>query len=556
MAESQVRVLLIDDDPETFVITRKLFAERAPEWIVLEWAGSFDDGLAMIRQARHDVYLVDHRIGGRSGVELVAAAISGGCQAPLIVMANDDNRELDTAAMQARAADVLVKELHDAAALERAIRYAIERQRLLTAFATERDLLQALMENLPESIYFKDADSRFLRISRSKALRSGLCDAAEAVGKTDFDFFATEDAQRAFADEQEVMRTGRPLVGKEEKHVWPDGRTSWVATSKLPLRDQQGNIIGTFGISHDITEQKLALQALRDSEFRTRMIVETALDAFIAIDREGTIIDWNAQAEETFGWSQREVLGKPLAQVIMPARFHAAYQAGMDRYLLTSQPKILGQRLEQTALHRDGHEFPVEMTVSALRLDERRLENGERSLDGRNGLAPSEHSPLSKDGVVFAAFIHDITKRKAAEAALREAKDSAEAASRAKSDFLANMSHEIRTPMNAILGMTELVLDTSLTESQREYLSTVRESGESLLRVINDILDFSRISAGRLALEEAPFDLDRLIADLVSIAQTQVEQLLVGQIYPVGRHRPCGRNRTRSHWWNPGFNHL
>ncbi len=513
MAESQVRVLLIDDDSTTFVITRKLFEERDPGRIVLEWAGSFDDGLAAIQESRHDVYLVDHQIGGRSGVELVAAAITAGCQAPLIVTASDENRELDVAAMQAGAADFLVKEVHDAAALERAIRYALERQRLLAALATERDLLRALMENLPDSIYFKDAASRFLRVSKSKALRSGLHDAAEAVGKTDFDFFATEDAQHAFADEQEVMRSGRPLVGKEEKHVWPDGRTSWVATSKLPLRGQHGNIIGTFGISHDITEQKQALQALRDSEFRTRMIVETALDAFIAMDRDGSIIDWNAQAEATFGWSEREVLGKSMAQIIIPARFRAAYQAGLERYLLTWQPTILGQRLELTALHRNGQEFPVEMTVSALRLDERRLENGERSLNGQNDLATLERSPLAKDSVVFAAFIHDITKRKAAEAALREAKESAEAASRAKSDFLANMSHEIRTPMNAVLGMTELVLDTSLTESQREYLSTVRESGESLLRVINDILDFSKIEAGKLDLVPDVFSLREMLGD-------------------------------------------
>ena len=364
MAESQVRVLLIDDDSTTFAITRKLFEERDPGRIVLEWAGSFDDGLAAIQEARHDVYLVDHQIGGRSGVDLVAAAIAAGCQAPLIVTASDENRELDVAAMQAGAADFLVKEVHDAAALERAIRYALERQRLLAALATERDLLRALMENLPDSIYFKDASSRFLRVSKSKAVRSGLHDAAEAVGKTDFDFFATEDAQHSFADEQEVMRSGQPLVGKEEMHVWPDGRTSWVATSKLPLRGQQGNIIGTFGISHDITEQKQALQALRDSEFRTRMIVETALDAFIAMDREGMIIDWNAQAEATFGWTEREVLGKSMAQIIIPARFRTAYQAGLERYLLTWQPTILGQRLELTALHRGGHEFPVEMTRS------------------------------------------------------------------------------------------------------------------------------------------------------------------------------------------------
>ncbi len=512
MAEPTVRVLLIDDDSSRFGVTRELFDERYPGRFALDWASSFEAGVAEIRQARHDVYLVDHRISGNRGVELVAA-VAAECQAPLIVTSEDENHDLDVAALRAGAADYLVRDVRDVGHLEHAIRYALQQNELWAALGQERDLLRALMENLPDSIYFKDATSRFLRVSKSKALRSGLHDVAEAVGKTDFDFFKAEDAQASFRDEQEVMRSGRAIVGKEEEHVWPDGRTSWVTTSKLPLCDKQGNLIGTFGISHDITEQKEALQALRDSEFRTRMIVETALDAFIAMDHDGAIIDWNAQAEATFGWAERDVLGRPLVEVIIPTQFRAAHESGLRRYLSTGQAKILGQRLELTALHRDGHEFPVEVTISALRLDDRRLDNGDRSLDGRQESAPNARPGQANNSIVFAAFVHDITKRKAAEAALREAKDAAESANHAKSDFLANMSHEIRTPMNAIIGMTELVLDTPLADAQREYLLTVRESGESLLRVINDILDFSKIEAGKMDLIPDVFSLREMLGD-------------------------------------------
>ncbi len=486
MAESPVRVLLIDDDESTFIITRELFDERYAGRFVIDWAGTFEDGLAAIREERHDVYLIDHRLGARSGIDLLKTAIASGCQAPLIMLTGQDSREVDVLAMEAGAADYLVKDVYDVSRLEHAIRYAWERQRLRAALEHERDLQRALMENLPDSIYFKDANSRFLHISKSKALKSGLTDAAEAVGKTDFDFFAPEDAQAGFDDEQGIIRTGQALVGKEEKHIWPDGRETWVVTSKLPLRDKQGNIIGTFGISHDITVQKQALQALRDSEFRTRMIVESALDAFVAMDSDGMIIDWNAQATTTFGWSHHEALGQRLRDLIIPPRFRAAHQAGFENYRLTGQARIMGQRLELIALHRDGREFPVEITISALHL---------------------------KNSVLFAAFIHDITKRKAAEAALHAAKEVAEAASRAKSDFLANVSHEIRTPMNAILGMTELVLDTKLTSAQREYLSMVSESGEALLLVINDILDFSKIEAGKLDLVLDLFRLRETLGD-------------------------------------------
>ena len=486
MAEPPVRVLLVDDDESTFIITRELFDERYSERFAFDWAGSFDDGLAAIKREQHDVYLVDHRLGGRSGIDLLKAAVAAGCRAPLIVMTGQDSREIDVSAMQAGAADFLVKDVYDVSRLEHAIRYALERQRLHAEIEHERGLLRALMESLPDSIYFKDRDSRFLRASRALAIRFGLRDPVDAIGRSDADFFTSEHAEQARQDELELMASDNPVLAKEEKETWPDGHVTWASSSKLPLKDRTGTIIGTFGVSRDITEQKLTLQALRDSEFRTRMIVETALDAFIAIDSDGTIIDWNAQASKTFGWSPQQALGQPLSQLIVPPRLRAAHQAGLERYLLTGQARILGQRLEFTALHREGHEFPIEITISPLRFD---------------------------GHVLFAAFIHDITKRKSAEADLREAKEAAESANRAKSDFLANMSHEIRTPMNAIIGMTELVLDTQLTTSQRDYLAMVRESGEALLLVINDILDFSKIEAGKLDLNTDVFSLRETLGD-------------------------------------------
>jgi PAS domain S-box-containing protein len=232
-----------------------------------------------------------------------------------------------------------------------------DRQRTQQALEQERHLLNSLFENVPDSIYFKDRDSKFLRISRVQADKFGLGDPANAIGKSDADVFTSEHAEQALKDEQQILRTGQPIIGQVEKETWPDREDTWVSTSKLPLRDKFGRIIGTFGISRDITDLK------------------------------------RAQDE------------------------------------------------------------------------------------------------------------------------LREARDIADAASRAKSDFLANMSHEIRTPMNAIIGMTELLLDTKLTESQREYLTMVQESGESLLDLLNDILDFSKIEAGRLELDCQPFNVRNRIGE-------------------------------------------
>jgi PAS domain S-box-containing protein len=124
-------------------------------------------------------------------------------------------------------------------------------------------LLQNLLQNLPDNIYFKDLQSRFILINPASAKIFGLRSPEEAIGKTDFNIFTQEHASQAFADEQEIIRTGMPIVGKDEKETWPDGTISWVTTTKLPLRDKKGEIVGTFGISRNITERKLAEEALK-----------------------------------------------------------------------------------------------------------------------------------------------------------------------------------------------------------------------------------------------------------------------------------------------------
>lgn len=124
------------------------------------------------------------------------------------------------------------------------------------ALMYERYLLHTLMDNLPDSIYFKDLECRFLRINRSLAERFGLQDSMQAMGKSDRDYFTAEHVQESLADEKQVMATGQPLVGKEEKETWPDGRVTWASTTKMPLRDPAGRIIGTFGVSRDITQRK------------------------------------------------------------------------------------------------------------------------------------------------------------------------------------------------------------------------------------------------------------------------------------------------------------
>ncbi len=162
----------------------------------------------------------------------------------------------------------------------------------------ERFLLHSLMDNVPDSIYFKDSAGRFLRINQAMAKQFGLSTPAEAVGKTDFDFFDEEHARQAWDDEQAIMLAGQPVVGKEEKETWgSSGRHAWASTTKMPFRDKEGRVIGTFGISRDITAWKQAEEGLRQGEERFRSLVEATV-----------AIVWNTPESGEFetdqpGWS-------------------------------------------------------------------------------------------------------------------------------------------------------------------------------------------------------------------------------------------------------------
>lgn len=220
--------------------------------------------------------------------------------------------------------------------------------------------------------------------------------------------------------------------------------------------------------------------ALESSEQRYQQIVEAALDGFVGADASGKITDWNEQAERIFGWTKSEAIGRNFAELIIPEDHHGAHSGNLEQLLVSEAGPDFNNRLEMSAIHRSGREFPAEVALSLIRKGDTRS---------------------------FAAFIRDVTDRTRREEEREAAKLAAEAASRAKSEFLANMSHEIRTPLNGVMGMTDLVLDTDLTADQRQCLETVKISADSLLTVINDILDFSKIEAGKTNLEETDFDL-------------------------------------------------
>ncbi|HEY3128456.1 MAG TPA: response regulator [Acidobacteriota bacterium] len=375
------------------------------------------------------------------------------------------------------------------------------------ALEEERTLVVTLMDTLPDSIYFKDRNSRFIRINRALAGRLGLTHPEEALGKTDLDFFTEDHAQPAYADEQKVVRSGQPLLNKEEKETFPDGREAWVSTTKMPLQDNNGQIIGTFGVSRDITERKRAEQEkarlMEELEIKRRhlaaIVEEMPAGVIIAEAPSGRIVLGNRRVEEILG-----------------------------------HPVLLSDRVESyrqyQGFHADGQPYdPADYPLARSILHGEVVKNEEieyRRADGPWIVLSVSSAPIrDAEGNIATAVVtfSDITARKRAETALRQAKEAADAANLAKSQFLANMSHELRTPLNAIIGFSELLEDQTfggLNEKQKKYANNILISGRHLLQLINDILDLAKVEAGRMELDLSQFDVAVALGDAQTIVKT------------------------------------
>jgi len=353
------------------------------------------------------------------------------------------------------------------------------RKRIEEDLAYERDLLRGLLDNIPDRIYFKDIHSRFLRCSRSMALRLGLSDPKEIVGRTDFDFLSHDQAQEYFNDEQRILLTGQPLIAKLEKQLDAEGKEIWASVTKVPIYSQSGAIAGLIGLSRDITQLKQTEQALRQAEEKYRTIYENSVEGIFQTTREGRFLSANPALARLYGYGSPEEVVAALTDI---------------EHQLYADPR---RREEFAGLMRDQG-FVTGFESEVFRRDKSKI-----------WISESARTVKDAEGNFrfYEGIVEDITMRKQAENERESAREAALESARTKAQFLANMSHEIRTPMNAITGMTGLLLDTHLNQEQRDYVDTIRHSTESLLDVINDILDFSKIEAGKLTMELIDFDL-------------------------------------------------
>jgi diguanylate cyclase (GGDEF)-like protein/PAS domain S-box-containing protein len=216
---------------------------------------------------------------------------------------------------------------------------------------------------------------------------------ADAIGQDWFELFIPPkvlDSRKLFAS----LLIEEPLARHHENEILTrSGECRLIRWKNSLLRSKAGEVIGTVSIGEDITEQKRNQESLLQHEERARLIVDSALDAAVVMDATGCITDWNSQAVITFGWAREDIIGNSLAETIVPARYREAHKQGLRKFLETGVGPIVNRRMELSAMHRDGHEFPIELTVSPIR-----------------------HG----GGWIFSSFIRDLTERKHAEQALMQ----------------------------------------------------------------------------------------------------------------------------------------
>ena len=265
-----------------------------------------------------------------------------------------------------------------------------------------------------------------------------------------------------------------------------------------------GTTIGSFLMGYSVRRFALKLRneassAKAEADIQAEQLeatVSASLDGIIIINSDGLVVEFSESAERIFGHKKVDILGKNMAETIVPHRYREAHNKGMARMRETGKANILGQRIEIEALRKNGEEFMSELAISRSR---------------------------SSSGDIFIAYIRDISEAKAAEKALLDAKEAAELANRAKTQFISSMSHEIRTPFNAVLGILDILGDSKLSADQKQLVQTADRSSRALLRIINDVLDYARISSGSVKIVKDPFHAPDVFDDVYRLFAMQAK---------------------------------
>ena len=354
-----------------------------------------------------------------------------------------------------------------------------------------RARLAAIVESSDDAIISRTAGGKISSWNKGAEVIFGYR-AEEIVGKPIAVLKGSDQVDELTAILDRVKQ-GEKITHFETVQVRKDGCQIDVSLTISPIRNAAGEVVGASIIARDITEHKRYEESLHASEERYRQLFERNLAGVYRVTVDGHLLDCNDACWRIFGYASAAEMLEHGASDLYPD------PSARDEFLARLKERGTLTNYEHCLRRKDGSPLWI-------------LENATLVTSGDEESAQIEGTLI------------DISNRRQAEMELRQAKETAEAASRAKSEFLAVMSHEIRTPMNGIIGMTELALDTPLSREQREYLDSVKESADTLLNLINDVLDFSKIEAGRLSLDFCEFDVQDMLSNTMRALATRADE--------------------------------
>lgn len=370
----------------------------------------------------------------------------------------------------------------------------------LQATKTQVELLRTLIDALPDPIYIKDRQHRFVLRNQNAGHSLHGMHPQQAIGKTDFAFFPPALAEAFYLEEETIFQTGQPLLRHEMPVVHEEGNAVWIAVTKVPLRNHQGEIIGLAGFSYDITQRKASEEALRASESLYRLLADTITDMVCRLKLSLECLYVSPSSLLILGYTPAEMIGQSALSFIHPADFPIVQQVAQQA--LAQEETIASVRIRLQ--HKQGYYIWSEISGRAL-------------------FAPETGAPIE-----FVVSARDVTKQKQAEDALQEALQKAYELNELKSRFVSMASHEFRTPLTSILLMTETLraYRHKLTTAQIDQrLNTIAKQVDHLKTIIEDVLELTCIQARRVEFNSSLIDLDALCRTVVDELQPPTDHI-------------------------------
>ncbi|MFA9389377.1 MAG: PAS domain-containing sensor histidine kinase [Prolixibacteraceae bacterium] len=339
----------------------------------------------------------------------------------------------------------------------------------------EKNMMSSLIDNIPDTIYFKDLESKFIRINRAQADLLGLKHPDDAIGKSDFDFF--EYAQASYDTEQEIIRKQTRIINEIHVHE-VNGKKLYLSDTKVPLIDASNKCIGTVGITRDVSNLKLAEGAMLENQAKFKALFENAPLGIFRLDKELRVIEFNHRFRKMFGYEEQDDMSN-ISKTDLLA------DPDLGDLILETVLETKEVNTEIMMKRKDGHKFIGNLTLALL-------EEG-------------------FEDITIEGIVEDITQVAKARDEIIKAKDKAIEADKLKSLFLANMSHEIRTPMNAIIGFTNMLREDDLSEEDRNsFIDVIQSNGNSLMTLIDSIVDFSKLESDQMIVSMGEFNFKTL----------------------------------------------